>query len=103
MYDGYCILILGLLVQVYDNEWNLIEYEIYRVLADAVFESREEQVQVQVCPLSLCLYGWFIYLHVSNWALCFSIREKKEGDRVNRQLKNLRMITVIQRMSMNTN
>lgn len=39
--------VLKRLLKVYDNEWNLIESESYRVLADAVFESREEQVQVQ--------------------------------------------------------
>jgi len=57
------ILLLGVLVQVYDNEWPLIEAESYRVLADAVFESREEQfesgeeqVEVEVCAMSLCIY-----------------------------------------------
>lgn len=39
--------VLKRLLKVYDNGWELIEAESYRVLADAVFESREEQVQVQ--------------------------------------------------------
>lgn len=37
--------VLKRLLKVYDNEWPLIEAESYRVLADAVFESREEQFE----------------------------------------------------------
>lgn len=40
--------VLKRLLKVYDNEWPLIEEESYRVLADAVFEWREEQAKVEL-------------------------------------------------------
>jgi hypothetical protein len=44
VYDGYFIFILDRLVQVYDNEWLLIEMKRYRDLKYFVFEWQEEHV-----------------------------------------------------------
>lgn len=40
--------VLKKLLKLYDKNWQLIEEENYRVLADAVFEEDENEVQISL-------------------------------------------------------
>lgn len=48
--------VLKRLLKLYDNKWNLIEDENYRVLLDSVFEYEEAKVQY------LCSYTIYFFL-----------------------------------------
>lgn len=55
--------VLKKLYKLFDKNWDAIEQENYRVLADAIFEYEENEVFFSLCPLSI----------VPSQLLCFFI------------------------------
>lgn len=48
--------VLKTLLKLYEKNWQLIEEENYRALADAIFEREEAEVNVSEQPAPFCQY-----------------------------------------------
>lgn len=60
--------ILKSLLKLYDKNWELIEEENYRALADAIFEKEEVEVQ----PIYLYFFAFLSFTFLVKSELCFS-------------------------------
>lgn len=54
--------VLKNLVKLYDKNWELIEQENYRVLADAIFEEEDAKVQIPLLYLRINMVCFFSYM-----------------------------------------
>lgn len=65
--------ILKSLLKLYDKNWELIEEENYRALADAIFENEDAEVQ----PVHLFFFAFLSLIFLVKSVLCFSSFLKK--------------------------
>lgn len=58
--------VLKQLLKLYDKNWEMIEQENYRVLADAIFEQDEKEVNSSLYLLNLMLFCFLVFFKFSN-------------------------------------